>query len=263
MPKNSMLRKIMTVLTGNMHFKWVVASQYHFNVLTCSLRCILLPNDPINAGLQLEESLLDPIAVAAERPPLSLWGLTLGMSLDLLGQMALPDTSSIGRVIAADKLYASTSSEPLYNFSVPTSSHDVFPTLLAPSMTSIFPTFSYPDINLFLWLFGFRYRYLVKRWGERLGVDSSSASSRPSTPKLHRRRSSSIPMTPCGSHALSAHAGRVNFAGMALNQFYAAVRKALIVAVVMRAILVFGSATAGILWLIRKLRERKRSFKAA
>lgn len=222
-----------------------------------TFRSILLPNDPVTPLQAENEKSLDPAATFAERLPLSLWGLTLGMSLDLLSHMELPESSEISRVIAADKLYASSPSEPLYDMSAPQTPHSAFPLLLAPSMTSIFPTFSYPDINLFIWMFGFRYRHLVRRWGERFKT-SSSGSTTPAIPHLRRRASSAagLPATP--GAAASPHGGRVNFAGMALNQFYAAVRRALIVAVVARAVLLLGSTTAATLWLIRKLRDRRK-----
>ena len=52
--------------------------------------------------------------------------------------------------------------------------------------------------------------------------------------------------------------GRVNFSAMALNQFYAAVRKALIVAIITRAILAFGSISAATWYLVRYIKARKR-----
>lgn len=264
-------------------------------------RCILLPNEPIvspeaTPAPSQQRHVLDPPALAAERPPLSLWGLTLGMSLDLLSNMPLPESSEIRQTIAADRLYgnesdpASSSSSTTAYFSqnqhgdtrlpfdlvLPRTPHNSFPPLLAPSMTSIFPTFSYPDVNLFIWLFGFRYRHLVQRWNDRLkyqmerysssasgdraaepDILAGSSSSSTRRPNL-ARRGSSIPGTPGGS-LLNPHAGRVNFAGMALNQFYAAVRKALIVAVVLRAIVALGGISAATLWLVRRVQRLRQS----
>lgn len=125
-----------------------------------------------------------------------------------------------------------------YDFNAP-STPSLFPPLLAPSMTSIFPTFSSPDINFYIFLFGARYRYLVRRWNSRLSPSPSH------------------PTTPGGTVATNAYGERVNFAGMALNQFYAAVRKALVVAIVLRATVLLGGTTAAILWLWRQLKKRR------
>lgn len=39
---------------------------------------------------------------------------------------------------------------------------------LAPSMTSVFPRFSYVDINLWIWVFGWRYRAIIRGWEQAL-----------------------------------------------------------------------------------------------
>ena len=36
--------------------------------------------------------------------------------------------------------------------------------LRAPSLTSVFPRFSYPDVNFWIWIFGKRYREVVRGW---------------------------------------------------------------------------------------------------
>lgn len=33
-----------------------------------------------------------------------------------------------------------------------------------PSMTSVFPRFSYPDVNFWIWVFGKRYREVIRGW---------------------------------------------------------------------------------------------------
>ena len=234
-PRSKAIRKILSILTGNMHFK-----------------CILLPNEPVGTQELNTGHPLDPVSLASERPPLSLWGLTLGMSLDLLSHMQLPQTTDV-KTISADKLYGNSSQ--LYDLSVPPTPHTLYPTLFAPSMTSIFPTFSYPDINFFIWIFGSRYRHLVKRWNDRLSYNNSRG----------------VPMTPLSETGPSSHnghgggapsrqqsAGRVNFSAMALNQFYAAVRKALIVAIITRAILAFGTLSAATWYLVKYIKARRR-----
>lgn len=93
---------------------------------------------------------------------------------------------------------------------------------------------SYPDINLLIYLFGWRYRRLLR----------SNPSSRPPT----------TPRTPSTS---SIPTYRVNWAGMSLNAYYAAVRRALVVAVLMRAIAAIGTVGIGGWWIREWWRGRK------
>jgi hypothetical protein len=37
---------------------------------------------------------------------------------------------------------------------------------VGPGVTAVFPRFSYPDINFWIWVFGRRYRKVVKGWEE-------------------------------------------------------------------------------------------------
>ena len=243
-PRSRAIRKVLALLTGNMHFKCVRSSMLgnaaDIKPIFSLSRCILLPNDPITSP-EGSSPRLDPVGIVSERPPLSLWGLTLGMSLDLLSHMSLPESSEIKETINADRMHGSDG----YDFGVPPTLHGHFPPLVAPSMTSIFPTFSYPDVNFFIWVFGFRYRYLMERWNERLLKPPSFLQRRPSAPGA------------LGGLGSSSHGGRVNFAGMALNHFYAAVRKALILAIVLRASLLLGGTSGAVWWLVRRLKQRK------
>lgn len=241
-PRSKVIRKILSILTGNMHFK-----------------CILLPNEPVGTQeLSADHHPLDPVSLASERPPLSLWGLTLGMSLDLLSHMSLPQTTDIKKTISADRAYGNASQ--FYDLSVPPTPHTLYPTLFAPSMTSIFPTFSYPDINFFIWIFGSRYRHLVKRWNDRISHNNSRGI--PMTPISEKEpvygNSSYNGGTTTTRQSSSNGGGRVNFSAMALNQFYAAVRKALIVAIITRAILAFGTLSAATWYLVKYIKARRR-----
>lgn len=122
----------------------------------------------------------------------------------------------------------------------------------APSEASIFPRFvrmlspltlepladplrssqSYPDINLLIWIFAFRYRRLLRH--------PSNAATRPRPPDS--------PPPP---------RSKVNWAGMSLNAYYAAVRKALVVAIFLRACAAVGGLVAGGMWLRGKLLARR------
>lgn len=178
------------------------------------------------------------------------------MSLDLLSHMVSTEPTTPASQRNPTSFLPSRDQ---YDFSVPPTP-SAFPPLLAPSMTSIFPTFSSPDINFFIWLFGARYRYLVRIWNERL------RNRRPASPTASRYELSSASETSRTPRrnslsGLSPHGGRVNYTGLALNQFYAAVRKALVAAVVLRATLVLGSTLAAVMWLVKRIKERRRLLK--
>jgi len=92
--------------------------------------------------------------------------------------------------------------------------------VVAPSLASVFPRFSYPDVNFWIWVFGKRYREVVRGW--EASVRAGGTNDR-----------------------------RINWSGSALNTFYAAIRKALVVVIVVRAIgMLVGLALAG--WWVFK-----------
>jgi hypothetical protein len=101
-PKNSaILRILIRTLIGSMQFPAIVL---HSN-----------ERAPKGKG-----------SAAQEKPP-KLWGLTLGMTLDLLSYMnSLPSPG--------------TSTMTL-----------MLPRRASPSMASVFPRFSYPDVNFWIW----------------------------------------------------------------------------------------------------------------
>ncbi|GAA5855003.1 hypothetical protein JCM3766R1_006040 [Sporobolomyces carnicolor] len=218
-PKNKVARAALKLLVGQMSFK-----------------CILLPNDPI--------SLRPGVPLGDKLPDLRLWGLTLGMTLDLLSHMTLSrsasDLSTYPYAVSAlDKPLGDdvTTSANRTEFPLDNTSDSPFATS---SEASIFPKFSYPDINLLIWIFGWRYRRLLRRTSHHPA--SASTSARTTT-------------TP--SSSLSIPTYRVNWAGMSLNAYYAAVRRALVVAVFMRAVAAVG-AVAGVGWYVREWWSRRR-----
>jgi hypothetical protein len=92
----------------------------------------------------------------------------------------------------------------------------------APALASVMPRFEGPDLNLLLWIFSWRYRRLLRNW------DSASIQDR-----------------------------RVNWAGMALSSFYSALRRALVISIIIRALVVAGGLTTGIAWLVRRAKEAR------
>ncbi|KAB5592905.1 hypothetical protein CTheo_3616 [Ceratobasidium theobromae] len=161
-PRNTFVRVFVRSLIGDMKFGAV----------------LLPPHTAISA----------PGVVSTHEGDLKLWGLTLGMTLDLVQQML-------------EKVNA----RPM----APTAASAVFLGDGAASMTSIFPRFSIPDVNLWIWVFGKRYRDVIRGW------EASMAQS-------------------------GTNDRRINWSGSALSAFYGAVRRALVVVIVLRALGLLG-----------------------
>lgn len=121
---------------------------------------------------------------------LKLWGLSLGMTLDLLANMAPPTAGH---------------SAPLQLPFRPVGGEGMRIDAVAPSLASVFPRFSYPDVNFWIWVFGKRYREVIRGWESSMREGGSNDK-------------------------------RLNWTGTTLNNFYAAVRKALLTVFVLRAI---------------------------
>jgi len=130
--------------------------------------------------------------------PLKLWGLSLGMTLDLIACMS-PTSSPFVEDLPLDEVTGLGMN-------------------IAPSMTSVFPRFSYPDVNFWIWVFGKRYREVLRSWEISAGTGGANDK-------------------------------RINWIGTAVSQFYAAVRKALIVVLVLRAIGLIIGLSVGALFI--------------
>ncbi|RDX56236.1 hypothetical protein OH76DRAFT_1452295 [Lentinus brumalis] len=208
-PRHStILRLLVRLLVGSMKFP-----------------AILIPSSPMSVTADTpDEKTLDvkraQLETAGSAPPsmkrqrsryapdetLKLWGLSLGMTLDLLVHMASPEARLGGA--GASMLPPDAEAELLR---VP---------VLAPSLASVFPRFGYPDVNFWIWVFGKRYRAVIRGW--EASVRAAGTNDR-----------------------------RINWTGSALTTFYAAVRKALIVVIVVRAIFVLLGVLLGswvLLW---------------
>ncbi|KAJ8084375.1 hypothetical protein PM082_003144 [Marasmius tenuissimus] len=156
-----------------------------------------------------------PPAAQEKRDVLKLWGLSLGMTLDLMSYMIIP-LSEIQTYRDA-KSTDSRATSPLSSvMQLPYHSPESLRMeVVAPSLASVFPRFSYPDVNFWIWVFGKRYREVVRGWES--SIRSAGVNDR-----------------------------RINWSGQALSTFYASVRKALVVVIVARALsIIFGLALAG------------------
>ncbi|KAF9458352.1 hypothetical protein BDZ94DRAFT_111272 [Collybia nuda] len=149
-------------------------------------------------------------------PPsnLKLWGLSLGMMLDLMSYMIFPPPSKFSST-RDDNNPAPSPLSPVMQLPYQTDGEGLRMDVVAPSLASVFPRFSYPDVNFWIWVFGKRYREVVRGW--EASVRAGGTNDR-----------------------------RINWSGSALSTFYAAIRKALVVVIVARALgILFGVAFAG------------------
>ncbi|ETW87588.1 hypothetical protein HETIRDRAFT_307211 [Heterobasidion irregulare TC 32-1] len=199
------LRLLMRALVGSMQFPALVLAP---------------PAAPIDPDASPEKEPLPRGSLEA----LKLWGLSLGMTLDLLAYMA-PAPGAPLTPWDADALMG-VSGLPLgadedIDYDSGRGGRRGRGRINAPpSLTAVFPRFSYPDVNFWIWVFGKRYREVIRGW--ETSVRAGGTNDR-----------------------------RINWTGAALTTFYAAVRKALIVVLVLRAIGVLVSVTVGLWWAFR------------
>nr|GAT43692.1 predicted protein [Mycena chlorophos] len=152
------------------------------------------------------------------KPPqqLKLWGLSLGMTLDLMSYMVHPSPTET----AEPRSGASSPLSPIMQLPYQTGAEGIRMDIVAPSLASVFPRFSYPDVNMWIWVFGKRYREVVRGW--EASVRGGGVNDR-----------------------------RINWSGSALSTFYAAIRKALVLVIVARALgIIFGLGFA-VWWVFR------------
>lgn len=251
--RNKALRAVLRLLIGHMRFK-----------------SLLLPNEPIAQASSLEvpsssslsssaaTDTTSKVKLATANPPLKLWGLTLGMTLSLLSHVSSPRTSadsssptsplpaafgsssSLPPTPASEKTsasiqgaFASSSSSSSSNRHIDTGSSP-FSTRMppaasvrAPSMAAIFPTFTSLDLNFFLWVFGSKYRRLLRRWEGRQGSGSERG---------------------------------FNWEGMVLSHFYAALRSALVVSIVLRSLVAAGGIYTVVSWAVSRFKMKRNLF---
>ncbi|CCM00341.1 uncharacterized protein FIBRA_02371 [Fibroporia radiculosa] len=229
-PRHStILRVLMRALIGNMQFPAIIVSpsssasssllyssdsESERNVIDAKRAHV----ESGSASSLKRQSSLSKLRRRANRQDeqLKLWGLSLGMTLDLLAHMAVPASAVVPSAMTAAERMSKGNTEKRADTEAVVSASALLPPdaellevlrmpVVVPSLTSVFPRFSYPDVNFWIWVFGKRYRAVMRGW------------------------------------ETSARAGgindrRINWTGSALTTFYAAVRKALVVVLVLRAI---------------------------
>ncbi|WFD32433.1 hypothetical protein MSPP1_003480 [Malassezia sp. CBS 17886] len=182
-PRNSVVRGLLRKLIGKMTF-----------------RCIELPNKPAaiaeelsadgtythvdGALLSKREDVPDHVSDADDvtrvlttseqeylaqwTPRLQLWGLTLGMTLDFLAHMSAHQRTrdASARSSMVDKIVRHALSSTLLGTPSSSKTHNK-----APSVVEVFPRFSYPDVNFWIWVFGWRYRTILNAWEGSIGTE--------------------------------------------------------------------------------------------
>ncbi|KAF9452573.1 hypothetical protein P691DRAFT_784006 [Macrolepiota fuliginosa MF-IS2] len=203
-PRNSIaLRFLIRALVGSMEFRAIVLEP--------------APDSDTHIASEKKKKKLtstdDIIEKGYSPKQLKLWGLSLGMTLDLMSYMIFPQ-SSRGTMPPKEKGSESPLS-PYMQLPYQDIAEDLRVEYVAPSLASVFPRFSYPDVNFWIWVFGKRYREVIRGWEASL-------------------------------RAGGVNDRRINWSGSALSTFYAAIRKALVVVIVARALgILFGLAFAG------------------
>lgn len=203
-PKHSaILRVLVRVLVGSMEFPAILLDPSRNPSVS-------IVQQKTNDGLEQDRHPIPP------PKHLKLWGLSLGMTLDLMSYMILPTPNNDikGQSRRGDATPPSPLSQvmqlPYQNVA-----EDFRMEYVAPGLASVFPRFSYPDVNFWIWVFGKRYREVVRGW--EASVRAGGTNDR-----------------------------RINWSGSALSTFYAAIRKALVVVIVARALgILLGLAFAG------------------
>lgn len=219
------LRPLMRLLVGSMQFPALLlantvqatAEPFDNKALHRSLKA---EAGAFNPALHPASASLYPHVNHSEPQALKLWGLSLGMTLDLLSYMSPTPGMHLtpwdsDKLMGVEDVIEDEKDEK-------GNKRDIKGRINAPpSLTSVFPRFSYPDVNFWIWVFGKRYRQVIRNWEETLRVSGTNDT-------------------------------RVNWTGAALTTFYAAVRKALVVVLVLRAIGVLCGITFAVWWMLRQ-----------
>jgi hypothetical protein len=124
---------------------------------------------------------------------LKLWGLSLGMTLDLISYMIPPNpNSSPSALPTANNAISLPSSSPSDGFQRPgqqiSSDFPFHMEHLAPSLTSVFPRFSYPDVNFWIWYALLVLLSLLHLISFLQGIRKTLPSSHPRLGSIYTRR---------------------------------------------------------------------------
>ncbi|EIM92799.1 uncharacterized protein STEHIDRAFT_117761 [Stereum hirsutum FP-91666 SS1] len=244
-PRHSIaLRLLMRALVGSMQFPALILSPTSGFPPSLSS-----PSEKSRGSLEMEAGTFNPALHPASVSPslrhptssaLKLWGLSLGMTLDLLAYMSptpgapltpwdadiyMGITRENGEELELNEGWNGSNAgmrngKDMRRRNGRRHGKGKGRINAPPSLTSVFPRFSYPDVNFWIWVFGKRYREVIRGW--EVSIRAGGTNDR-----------------------------RINWTGAALTTFYAAVRKALVVVLVLRAIGVLVSLAFGLWWVFR------------
>lgn len=225
-PRHTFLRRLLGLLVGRMTFRCIQLPNAP-TAMTLVDAAQVLPDAPAPAATadddatkQLTEAEREYVAEHTE--PLQLWGLTLGMTLDFLGHMATyqihQTPAEAPTMRALRRVLSHTPSSWLLG-----SPHRSLLARKAPSIVEVFPRFSYPDVNLWMWVFGWRYRAIQRKWEQSMGTEMER---------------------------------RAHWSGLALAAFYSCVRRALIVTTLLRCLGLASLLSLGSWMAVRRWQRR-------
>jgi len=142
-PKHSTaLRLLVRILIGSMRFP---------AILLDTSPSSSSPTDPKSAK---KHDILEKGIPPSPQPPqnLKLWGLSLGMVLDLMSYMTFPSPSSgLDNGKTDGNVMLNTPLSPIMQLPYQTDVEGLRVDVVAPSLGSVFPRFSYPDVNFWIW----------------------------------------------------------------------------------------------------------------
>lgn len=142
-PRHStVLRLLVRLLVGSMQFPAIVISP-SVSAPPASSPYASGDEKSRDAAYVESGSAPEPTRFRRRRRPsgeLKLWGLSLGMTLDLLAHMAPPAVGAGAGAGVSMRALLPPDSEEMMRVPV-----------VAPSLTSVFPRFSYPDVNFWIW----------------------------------------------------------------------------------------------------------------
>lgn len=141
-PKHSIaLRLLVRLLIGSMQFPAILLDTSSSSPLTDSKSA--KKHDILEKGIS-----------PSPQPPqnLKLWGLSLGMMLDLMSYMVYPSPASKFSNGNVDNIpIPSSPLSPVKQLPYQTDVEGLRVDVVAPSLGSVFPRFSYPDVNFWIW----------------------------------------------------------------------------------------------------------------
>ena len=155
-PRHSaVLNVLVRVLIGSMQFPAILLDLPESEAISSSTSSAALPNSASYHALtqdKLEKGFTGRMSLSAKsrtksRHQLKLWGLSLGMALDLMATMVPPMPNQQPTFGDSDRLSLSSLQLPFR----PIGGEGVRIEALAPSLASVFPRFSYPDVNFWIW----------------------------------------------------------------------------------------------------------------